>query len=360
MTGIKKNIIDADSPSSKGIGGFVDRHSRGVYTGVPIFAAIVAATAILFIEKVGEGQWRLLQYLDNIVQNVFVGGLVAIALAWLSQHDKRAAKKDKLQKKILAMQDSLAIRRRLTDVAVSSWTAMLGDNARRDVGDELQEQARSLRDSADKLNSTLAKWADSTADMEDVRSDFERLAAIVWKYMSGGDRGRRLEYLDRIDRLLPRVLSSEKDMTSTGEERLRAAGPAIDAARINTNAAVVESTVVSRPENSTDKALATHEVTARIQLAAATTSFEPLYLLFDCLQQRIDSMRTPTDVDEATQQMRPPLKALTHEIQLVADALSAVHILVLGLSQSGNETLESILEHVAGHDPPISSEVSGR
>ena len=212
---------------------------------------------------------------------------------------------------------------------------MLDDSARRDPGDELQEQARSLRDSADKLNSVLAKWADSTADMEDVRSDLERIAAIVWKYMSGGDRGRRFEYLDRIDRLLPRVLTSEKDMASTGEERLRAAGPAIAAARVNTNAAVVESTVVSRPENSTDKALATHEVTTRIQLAAATTSFEPLYLLFDCLQQRIDSMRTPIDVDEATQQMRPPLKALTREIQLVADALSAVHLLVLGLSPSG-------------------------
>jgi hypothetical protein len=335
MTDFEKLIIDKDPRSSKGIGGFVDRHSRGFYTGVPIFAAIVAATTILFIEKIGEGQWKLVQYLDNIVQNVFVGGLVAIALAWLSQREKRAANEDAQQKEIRAIEDNLALRRRLTDVAVSSWTAMLGDSARRDPGDELQEQARSLRDSADKLNSILAKWADSTADMEDVRSDLERLAAIVWKYMSGGNRGRRLEYLDRIDRVLPGVLSYEKDMTSTGEERLRAAGPAIAAARVNTNAAIVESTVVSRPENSTDKALATHEVTVRVQLAAATTSFEPLYLLFDCLQQRIDSMRTPTDVDEATQQMRAPLKALTHEIQLVADALSAVNVLVLGLSQSG-------------------------
>jgi hypothetical protein len=322
MTDIEKNIR------------FIDRHSRGVYSGVPIFAAIVAATAILFIEKVGEGQWKLLQYLDNIVQNVFLGGLVAIALAWLSQREHRIVDEGHQRETIRAREDSLAIRRRLTDVAVSSWTAMLGDSARHDTDDELQAQALSLRASADQLNSILAKWADSTADMEDVRSDLERVAAIVWRYMSSGGRGRRLEYLDRIDRLLPRVLSSEKDMASTGEEQLRAAGPAIAAARVNTNAAVVESTVVSRLENGTEKALTTDEVATRIQLAAATTAFEPLYLLFDCLQQRIDSMRAPIDADEATQQMRSPLKALTYEIQHVADALSAVHLLVLGLSPS--------------------------
>lgn len=334
MTDIEKNIIDQYLRDPKGIGGFMNRHLRGVYTGVPIFAAIVAATAILFIEKAGEGQWKLLQYLDNIVQNVFVGGLVAIALAWLSQREQRIAEEGALREAYRANEDSLAIRRRLTDGAVSSWTAMFGDSARRDPADELEAQARSLRVSADELNSILAKWADATADMEDVRSDLRRVAAIVWRYMSGGGRGRRFEYLDRIDRLLPRVLSSEEDMASTGQERLRAAGPAIAAARVNTNAAVVESTVESRPENGTEKALSTRAATTRIQLAAATTSFEPLYLLFDCLQQWIDSMRTPIDVDDATQQMRPPIKVLTREIQHVADALSAVNLLVHGLSLS--------------------------
>jgi hypothetical protein len=261
---------------------FVDRHARTFASVIPTVAAVVAATVVLLIGR-SDGHWQFQRFFEDMVRNVFLGGLVAVVLLWLGARERGLDQRREEQAARDRFYAEVEQRRRMGRFVVTR-TQLLSDDRPEDASAELRARSDRMRENAAQLSAIQERWLQPpVADCDrDWDADTQKAAGIVWDYIEHGGRTQLRVYLERIAREVPTGLSPRKDIYASADERFRDAFGKVISGRIVTDAAATEQLVVMPV---VEAGTAPHGVPRqRPELGAAdhiaVCAVEPLYLLY--------------------------------------------------------------------------------
>jgi hypothetical protein len=261
---------------------FVERHARTLASVVPTLAAVVAATVVLLIGR-SDGHWQFQRFFEDMVRNVFLGGLLAVVLLWLGARERALEERREEQIARDLFHAEVEQRRRMGRIVVTR-TQLLSDDRPDDASAELRTRSDRMRENAAQLSAIHERWLQPpVADCDrDWDADAQEAAGIVWDYIEHGGRIRLRVYFERIAREVPTGLSPRKDIYASADERFRDALGKVINGRIATDAAATEQLVVMPvvhagtaphgvPRQSPELGAADH---------IAVCAVEPLYMLY--------------------------------------------------------------------------------
>jgi hypothetical protein len=261
---------------------FVERHARSLASVVPTVAAVVAATVVLVIGR-SDGHWQFQRFFEDLVRNVFLGGLVAVVLLWLGARERALDERSQEQVAIDRFQAEVEQRRRTGRIAVTR-TQLLSDDRPEDASADLRTRSDRMRENAAQLSAIHERWLQPPlADCDrDWNVDAQKAGGIVWDYIEHGSRTRLRVYLEHIARELPTGASPRKDIYASADERFRDAVAKVISGRIATDAVATEELLVMPVVHA---GAASHGVPRQLpELGAedhiAVCAVEPLYLLY--------------------------------------------------------------------------------
>jgi hypothetical protein len=281
---------------------------------------------VLLMRGSWRHKWPWVDFFDDLIRNLLVGGLVAIAVVWLDQLQRERDARAAAEAAQLRQKRQVVRVKELAQLAASRWSPLLSrpdasttesrppDNAVAAI----REDVKSLRAAATEIEAIY------THTPVDQAAHFA-LGTLRWKlveYLREGGRARQFAYLDMLDRELATLGDAEGEL-GTAVRAFRASLPGVVAWRIHTDATILERLLVERVVEGATMEPATHrarELLDVVRLDAAAVAAEPLYLLL--AYTVVQAGRA--DPRGALQRLKPAVRslgALRNEIRAVATAL---------------------------------------
>lgn len=295
---------------------------------IPIAAAVLSAVLVFLLHGLADDSWQWLTLGADLIRNLFVGGLLTVAIIWLDElqrtRDQRLAAEAESQRQ----QRQVLLLREVAQLAANGWSPLHGaapslasDTPSGEVlAGEILRQADELKQSA----SALEEMYERQTDDEDIIFDLVELPALVRGYVLEGGRGRRYAYFDWLRSELSDIERTGDEPIPTAVREFRASLSAAVAWRLHTDATVIERLLVGKVVHGGAPLPADPEhrrLLDSVQLDAAAVACEPLYLLQAYVVVHGSGV---TDLAEASRRMTPVnrcIGALRNEIRAVARAL---------------------------------------
>ncbi len=297
----------------------------GVFT---LVVAIVAALVEQAIGALGQREFDVVEFLQNVFRNGVIAVLLAVVTAAVTRYHE--------QQELRRSQSAYVLGQfRLVELAVSAWSRLPGD-------DDVQSPGETLVDTA--------PWTELVAEIDEVRNGGRDGAAVIksviflqqlhfklGRYSPEGGRTRRLIYLRRLlDDLAPLEMSPDQELAAAVRE-FRYRATVLLAWVQHTNTTIVERLLVERSTPLATEDLpattALFELTGAEQLRDAATLHDPVYLLLAHLHPLIKNhvLKNPPDTALAGQlvgQVARILGALRNELVAAVSCTKALAELV--------------------------------
>jgi hypothetical protein len=305
---------------------------------VPVVAAVVAAALVLVIRWLVKDEWFLLDFAEDLIRNLLVGGILAAAVYWLEKRRREAERRATLEAASRRHRQQVLRLKELVQLAASGWSPLdiqptaTDDEALRGMREEIDE----FRGIADQLEKMHERKPD---DVERV-FDFQELKFLIDRYLSEGSRERRFEYLDYLLLEVSSIEGAEDDPLAVEIGVFRRTVPKAIAWRTHTDTTVIERLLVERvvvgssrePASEEDRAL--REVA---QLDAAVVAREPLYLLETYAAMQSTDAKALDDANRRWDPINRCVGALRNELRAVAQALERLlRLLELATTSEGD------------------------
>lgn len=318
-------------------------HWRGVQPGiaakvlVPIAAAVVSAAAVLVVHRWATGDWPWLNFGDDLIRNLLVGGFVIVLVFWLDGLQRRSDERAAALR--VAENHRLVVSRiaEIAGLAASGWSRLHDPSVATDYLPTLRDHSEELGKLADDLEEIHA----SPAEGFEAVSQLTRLPWLLTSYIQEGGRARRFGYLELLSHDLSASLTEEP--LAGAVSRFRVSVAVAQGWRIHTDTTIIERLLVERTGYTAmgGGAVSNRELREILSPDSAIAAHEPLYLLLIYIaahREGIKGGEQRKNAELVMDSVRRCVGALREEVRAAAMALEKLAALVRAAeSERGSE-----------------------